>query len=107
MDAREARGINSMQDKIKNLIKDSLKNLNIEISNISLEHPEDLKNGEYSTNVAMAIAKSIEKNPKELADEIVTEILRLNINKNIEKIEVAGAGFINFYSERLERWERV
>src|SRR3989344_3319710 len=60
MDAREARGINSMQDKIKNLIKDSLKNLNIEISNISLEHPEDLKNGEYSTNVAMAIAKSIE-----------------------------------------------
>ena len=97
MDAREARGINSMQDKIKNLIKDSLKNLNIEISNISLEHPEDLKNGEYSTNVAMAIAKSIEKNPKELADEIVTEILRLNINKNIEKIEVAGVGFINFY----------
>ena len=89
-----------MQEKIKNLIKDALKNLDIEVSNIALEHPEDFKNGDYSTNVALAIAKSVKKNPKELAEKIVTEISRLNLDKNIEKVEIAGAGFINFHLSR-------
>jgi len=89
-----------MEQEIKNLIKDALKNLNIEVSNIVLEHPEDLNNGDYSTNVALAIAKSVERNPKELAEKIITEIIRLNLDKNIEKIEVAGNGFINFHLSR-------
>jgi arginyl-tRNA synthetase len=89
-----------MQQEIKNLIKDALKNLNIEVSNIVLEHPEDFKNGDYSTNVALVIAKSIGRNPKELAEKIVAEIIRLNVDKNIEKVEIAGAGFINFYLSR-------
>jgi arginyl-tRNA synthetase len=89
-----------MEQKIKNLIKDALKNLDIEVSEISLEHPEDLKNGDYSTNIALAIAKNIGENPKTLAEKIVTEIIRLNVDKNIEKVAVAGAGFINFYLSR-------
>lgn len=89
-----------MQNEIKKLIKDALKNLDIEVSNVVLEHPEDFKNGDYSTNVALAIAKSIKKNPKELAEKIVAEISRLNLDKNIEKVEIAGAGFINFHLSR-------
>ena len=89
-----------MQNEIKNLIKDALKNLNIEVSNIIIEHPEDFKNGDYSTNMALAIAKGVERNPKELAEKIVTEISRLNLDKNIEKVEVAGNGFINFHLSR-------
>jgi arginyl-tRNA synthetase len=89
-----------MEQKIKNLIKDALKNLDMEVSNIILEHPEDLKNGDYSTNIALACAKEIKTNPQELAEKIVTEILRLNLDKYIEKVEVAGAGFINFYLSR-------
>ena len=89
-----------MYQEIKKLIKDALKNLTIEVSDIALEHPEDLKNGDYSTNVALAIAKGIERNPKELAEKIVVEINRLNVDKNIEKVEIAGAGFINFHLSR-------
>ncbi|KKR43318.1 arginine--tRNA ligase [Candidatus Nomurabacteria bacterium RIFOXYB1_FULL_39_16] len=89
-----------MEQKIKNLIKDALKNLAIEVSDIALEHPEDLKNGDYSTNVALAISKLLNKNPKVLAEEIVFEINRLNVDKNIEKVEIAGVGFINFYLSR-------
>jgi arginyl-tRNA synthetase len=89
-----------MEQEIKKLIKDALQNLTIEVSDFILEHPEDLKNGDYSTNISLAIAKSIERNPKELAEKIVVEINRLNVDKNIEKIEVAGAGFINFYLSR-------
>ena len=89
-----------MQDKITQLIKDALKNLDIEVSEIALEHPADLKMGDYSTNAAMTIAKNVKTNPKELAEKIVKQILRLNLDKYIEKVEVAGAGFINFYLSR-------
>jgi arginyl-tRNA synthetase len=108
-----------MENEIKKLIQDALKNLNIEVSDFILEHPADLKMGDYSTNVAMKIYGPISKvtnnkkfgtwtvhspnqkgNPKELAEKIVVEINRLNVDKNIEKVEVAGAGFINFYLSR-------
>ncbi|HEY4512944.1 MAG TPA: arginine--tRNA ligase [Candidatus Paceibacterota bacterium] len=89
-----------MEDKIKNLIKDALKNLGIEVSNIALEHPTDLRMGDCSTNIAMAAAKSMKTNPVELAGKIVVEVLRLNLDKSIEKVEVAGNGFINFHLSR-------
>lgn len=101
-----------MQEKIKNLIKEALKNLGIEEVNFVVEHPEDIKNGDYSTNVAMVCAKNLKTpalnassiadaggNPKDLADKIKTE-LEKNFPKEIEKTETAGAGFINFYLSR-------
>ncbi|MEI7709613.1 MAG: arginine--tRNA ligase, partial [bacterium] len=89
-----------MQQEIKKLIQDALQNLEIEVSDIALEHPEDFKNGDYSTNVALAIAKGVKMNPKALAEKIVVEINRLNVDKKIEKVEIAGPGFINFYLSR-------
>lgn len=99
-----ARGVQAknkmdVQGKIKNLIKDALVNLTIEVSEINLEHPADLKMGDYSTNIAMAVAKSTKTNPQELAQKIITEILRLNLDKNIEKVEEKN-GFINFHLSR-------
>lgn len=87
-----------IQDKIKNLIKDALKNLGIDAENISLEHPGDLLMGDYSTNVAMALAKSTKQKPKELAEKIVFELEKNKVSE-IEKIE-AKNGFINFYLSR-------
>lgn len=49
--------------------------------------------GDYSTNVAMIIAKQEKKNPKEIAELLVKKI----DNKMFEKVEVAGPGFINFF----------
>jgi len=90
-----------MKIQIQNLIKDALKNINIEVNNIILEHPSDLKMGDYSTNVALAVAKNIGTNPKELAEKIV-ETLRQAQDEfpEIQEIQVAGAGFINFYLSR-------
>jgi len=88
-----------MDQKIKHLLKETLKNLNIEVSDFTLEHPEDLKNGDYSSNVAMVCAKNLKTNPKELAEKIKTEFEK-NLPSKIEKVEVAGAGFINFYLSR-------
>ena len=87
-----------MQNKIKNLIIDALKKLDISDVYFSVEHPEDFKNGDYSTNVAMVCAKQLKMNPRELAEKIVAEVS--NKDNQIEKVEVAGAGFINFYLSR-------
>ncbi len=84
-----------IENKIKNLIKEALKNLNIETENITLEHPADFKMGDYSTNVAMALSKKEKTNPKELAERIIEE-LNKNLPKEISKVE-AKNGFINFY----------
>jgi len=81
-----------MQDKIRNLIKDALKTLDISDVDFVVEHPEDLKNGDYSTNVAMVCAKSLKTNPKELAEKIVQILPKPGFGK----IEAVG-GFINFH----------
>lgn len=95
----EQQGINKMEIKtrIQNLIKEALKKLEINSeASFSVEHPADLKMGDYSTNVAMVYAKNLKMNPKDLAEKIVEE-LNKNKDSEIEKVETAGAGFINFY----------
>lgn len=84
-------------EEITNLIKDSLKSIDIEDSNFIVEIPNNKINGDYSTNVAMELAKKLHKNPREIAIDIVTNIKTDNI---IEKIDIAGPGFINFYLKR-------
>lgn len=85
-----------MKDKLEQLIKEALKNLGIEAESVSLEHPVELIHGDFSTNVAMAHAKKLGKNPRALAEEIVAELSK-NKSADIEKIELAGPGFINFH----------
>jgi arginyl-tRNA synthetase len=88
-----------MEEKLRNLITESLIDLGIESGEVVLEHPGDPAMGDYSTNVAMAFAKVLKQNPKELAQKIAAN---LNENKisEVERIEVAGPGFINFYLSR-------
>lgn len=85
-----------MKDKIKELIQKSLKSLKIDLEKeeISVEIPADALHGDYSSNIAMQLAKKVGKNPRTLAQEIVDSIEK---DSDVDKIEVAGAGFVNFY----------
>lgn len=62
-----------------------------------LERPADMAHGDYATNVALVAAKTLKKNPKEVAQELLS---KLGDIEGVEKVEVAGAGFINFYLSR-------
>lgn len=65
---------------------------------LSLEFPENEQFGDYSTNLAMVLAKEEGKNPKEVASEIAEKLKEdKNLAKIVSKIEIAGPGFINFY----------
>ena len=74
---------------LENSIKTALWSLQIDEAKIpqkiSLEHPEDFVNGDYSSNIAMVLAKQVSQNPRELAEKIVAEI-KERLPKEIEKI---------------------
>jgi arginyl-tRNA synthetase len=90
---------NMISKILENSIKTALWELKVDdskITKIGLEHPEDISHGDYSSNIAMTLSKLVSQNPRELAEKIVAEIMERK-PKEIEKIEVAGPGFINFY----------
>jgi arginyl-tRNA synthetase len=89
-----------MKEEIQKQIKEVLEKLGIvEDIPFSVEHPEDLTNGDYSTNVAMVYAKKLGLSPKDLAEKIVATLKDSTRQDlvGISKIDVAGPGFINFY----------
>ena len=61
---------------------------------IQLEIPKDKQHGDFACNIAMLLAKSLRMPPRKIADAIAAEI---ETGGEIERVEVAGAGFINFY----------
>jgi arginyl-tRNA synthetase len=85
-----------MEQKIKKLIQDALQALGIEAVEFVVEHPADLSMGDYSTNVAMVLSKKLGKSPRDIAEQTTQEIGK-NKTLEIEKVEVAGPGFINFH----------
>lgn len=88
-----------IQDSIQQLIKGALKELNLPEVDFVIEHPTDFSHGDYASNVAMVLGKQTGKNPRELAEGIVRYI-ELHKVAEIERVEVAGPGFINFYLSR-------
>ena len=79
-------------------IEKALKALSLELTEeeIKLEHPANIALGDFSTNVAMVLAKKAGRKPKDLAEQIKANILAVG-NPQIKEVKVAGSGFINFY----------
>jgi len=59
---------------------------------IVLERPKQAEHGDFSTNVAMQLARSLKTNPRQLAAKLVSRMT----GDFLERVEVAGPGFINF-----------
>lgn len=88
-----------MEERLRNIIQSALEKLSIAIDKIELEFPADISFGDFSTNIAMVAAKQVNKAPRLLAEEIANEIRDSNPNE-LESVEVAGPGFINFHFKR-------
>ena len=63
---------------------------------IHLEEPARREHGDWSSNVAMANAKRLGRNPRELAQQIV-DGLNSDLPTHVERAEIAGPGFVNFH----------
>lgn len=81
--------------KLKELIKLGLKELGVEVelNQIVIERSKDKSHGDYATTVALQMARTLHKSPRDIALELVKH---LNADY-ISKTEIAGPGFINFF----------
>jgi len=67
-----------------------------EVSSISqsVERARDSRHGDFATNIAMRLAKSVGTNPRKLAAQIIQHLPE---SEFVDKVEIAGPGFINFH----------
>ena len=84
-----------IETKIKSAIQKALSKLGVEVelSNIVIERSKYPTHGDYASTVAMQMARQLHKAPRQIAEDIINTIDR----DGIEKIEIAGPGFINFF----------
>lgn len=77
-----------------------------DFEHVLVEHPGVEEHGDYSTNVALVLAKQLNLRPRELAERIVENLQQnasATLSKDIriwDRVEVAGPGFVNFWINR-------
>lgn len=85
----------SIDIELKQAIKEAVKkafDIELEEKNIVIETPKVKDHGDFSTNVAMQLTRQLRQNPRMIAEKIVANIE----SENVEKMDIAGPGFINF-----------
>lgn len=99
--ANSGENIFSAREAVTGAIEAALEKLEIGVDDgsIMLERPNDPSHGDLSCNIALITAKKIGTNPRELASKLVGG---LELDESfIDKVEIAGPGFINFsFAER-------
>ena len=61
---------------------------------IVLERPKSAEHGDFATNLAMTLARSLKQNPRAIAENLIRA---LPASAYVARTEIAGAGFINFF----------
>lgn len=84
-----------MKEKLEILVREALAVLDVQANEILIEYPADFLHGDFATNAALLYAKSAGTTPRELAANLVNEMMRV-LPEEVAAIEVAGPGFINF-----------
>jgi len=90
-----------LKQQLQALIENSLKSLVAsdllaegELPEISIERTRQKEHGDFSCNTAMVLAKQARRAPRELAQQIIDA---LPVTKIVDRVELAGPGFINFF----------
>jgi len=68
---------------------------------ITLERPKQAGHGDYSTNAAMILAKAVKAPPREVAERLASELTG-QLGAALERVDVAGPGFLNLFL--ADRW---
>jgi arginyl-tRNA synthetase len=86
--------------RIKEALRSSIQSLwNVEVSDVVLNQTPKVELGELATPVCFELAKKLKKAPRAAAEELIHSIGKI---PGVQKIELAGAGYINFFLDRTE-----
>ncbi len=99
-----------MKSHLQQLVSRALESLrekgDLEIENlpaVKVDRTRDRRHGDFACNIAMVLAKAARRRPRELAEAIVAA---LPDSDQVERVEIAGPGFINFFMTPVA-WQRV
>ena len=96
-----------IKNQIKNAVSEGIKTIGTALNadsdamekalsaEIEIEIPKEKSHGDFSTNIAMKLTKILRNSPQNIANALIAEIK--TEGTYVEKIEIAGPGFINFY----------
>ncbi len=90
---------------IREQIENYLNSKDIKNLSFTFEKPKQKQFGDLSTNVAMQMAAILKANPRQIATEIKSTISKDNIY--VDKIEIAGPGFLNFFISTNSYFEQL
>jgi|TARA_R100001143_G_scaffold13060_5_gene14463 arginyl-tRNA synthetase len=101
-----------LKDQLKELIESALASLiaqqslpaDVSSADVQLERTKDRSHGDFASNIAMVLAKPAKMNPRQIATLIVDALPQ---HEMIEKVEIAGPGFINFSLSASSRQQVV
>jgi arginyl-tRNA synthetase len=94
----------SFEERLAGAVREAVGRIyGIELDGVHIERPNDPSHGDFATNVALAHARALERNPREVAENLV-EALDAPF---LRRAEVAGPGFLNFWLSPEALWEEV
>lgn len=71
---------------------------------IHVERTRDSSHGDFATNLALMLAKSAKTNPRQLAQQLIDALPKSEV---VSKVELAGAGFINFFIDANAQYQVI
>src|ERR1051325_1842231 len=80
-----------LEERVQSAVAAVLPDANLSV--VQVRPTADPKFGDYQCNALMSLAKERKRNPRQLAEEVLKH---LNVSDLAEKVEIAGAGFLNF-----------
>lgn len=83
-----------LKETINSLIYDALTKASIELEEVMVTEATKIEFGDYQFNGIMPLAKTLKRNPRDIAQEVAGLIVT---GSTISKVEVAGPGFINLW----------
>ena len=90
-----------LEERVRSVLKSKY---DLDIANLVIEQPPEIRFGEYALPVAFELAKRLKKAPRKIAEELVVELAPL---PGFASFEVAGAGYINARLDRAAALESV
>jgi arginyl-tRNA synthetase len=86
----------TLKSILESKVRAAVNGLADESVSVIVSQATDARFGDYQTNIAMALAKPLRANPRQIAGQIIERLLAEGIDSICDKPEIAGAGFINF-----------
>ena len=83
-----------MKDLLLSALQNATQQLGWPHIEVKLDRCRDKSHGDFSTNIAMILAKQMGLPPREAAQQLVAQLGQI---ENVSKIDIAGPGFINFH----------